>query len=261
MKLNPATLRLKPHHARISAALMALIFACWAGLLALTLTTPWAGPLWWCAPAAILAQAFLNTGLFICAHDAMHGTLCHTSPRLNRLLGGLAVRCYALFSLKKMTHYHQQHHAHMATDKDPDYHDGEHDGMLAWYAGFMWRYVTLWQVIGMAVVFNVLQHGVGLDPINLLLFWVGPALLSTLQLFYFGTYLPHRVGHNQAGEHIPHTNAYPTWLSLLTCYHFGYHREHHDHPHVPWWLLPRLRALRRHDQTSSVPSSPSPASL
>ncbi|HYD98464.1 MAG TPA: fatty acid desaturase, partial [Alphaproteobacteria bacterium] len=30
-------------------------------------------------------------------------------------------------------------------------------------------------------------------------------------------------------------------VSLLTCYHFGHHHEHHLRPDVPWWRLPSLR--------------------
>jgi beta-carotene ketolase (CrtW type) len=32
-------------------------------------------------------------------------------------------------------------------------------------------------------------------------------------------------------------------VSLLTCFHFGYHHEHHDTPWVPWWKLPAQRRL------------------
>jgi beta-carotene ketolase (CrtW type) len=69
---------------------------------------------------------------------------------------------------------------------------------------------------------------------------VGPALLSTLQLFVFGTWLPHRPHADApfADRHRARSQRWPTWLSLLTCYHFGYHWEHHAHPHVPWWRLP-----------------------
>jgi len=76
---------------------------------------------------------------------------------------------------------------------------------------------------------------------NLLLFWVAPALLSTFQLFYFGTYLPHRLpAAGYDNMHRAVSSNYPVWLSLLTCFHFGYHLEHHVQPVVPWWRLPRL---------------------
>jgi beta-carotene ketolase (CrtW type) len=69
-----------------------------------------------------------------------------------------------------------------------------------------------------------------------------PALLSSLQLFYFGTYLPHRPGPDAfTDHHRARSNGYSEWLSLLTCFHFGYHHEHHRAPGEPWWRLPTVR--------------------
>ena len=41
--------------------------------------------------------------------------------------------------------------------------------------------------------------------------------------------------------HRARSNGYPPWLSFLTCYHFGYHFEHHEYPYVPWWGLSSVR--------------------
>ena len=41
-------------------------------------------------------------------------------------------------------------------------------------------------MVGMAIVFQILEYVLGIPTLNLILFWVSPALLSTLQLFYFG---------------------------------------------------------------------------
>ncbi len=86
---------------------------------------------------------------------------------------------------------------------------------------------------------------------NVLLFWALPAVLSSLQLFIFGTYLPH-VPDDPAfnDRHNARSNDYPAWLSLLTCFHFGYHHEHHLYPGVPWWRLPKARR-HRNGQASS----------
>jgi beta-carotene ketolase (CrtW type) len=74
------------------------------------------------------------------------------------------------------------------------------------------------------------------------IFWVLPLVLSSLQLFLFGTYLPHRGGDaGPSGRHAVRSLGYPHLLSLLACYHFGYHAEHHAHPAVPWFRLPALR--------------------
>ena len=81
---------------------------------------------------------------------------------------------------------------------------------------------------------------------NILLFFAAPGLLSSFQLFYFGTFLPHRhlpEGGNAmfADQHRSRSNDYGNLMSLMTCFHFGYHHEHHLHPGVPWWRLPALR--------------------
>ncbi|MGC9522322.1 MAG: fatty acid desaturase [Anaerolineae bacterium] len=111
----------------------------------------------------------------------------------------------------------------------------------------MRNYLTLWQLVGMAGVFNLLQHLLKIPLPKILVFWVAPALLSTVQLFYFGTYLPHREPPGgYTNRHHATSSDYPVWLSFLTSYHFGYHLEHHLHPNTPWWALPeRHRALSR----------------
>ena len=77
------------------------------------------------------------------------------------------------------------------------------------------------------------------SPLNALVFWGLPALLSAAQLFYFGTYLPHRQEALPFRDaHNARSSGYSWPVSLLTCYHFGYHHEHHLHPGVPWWRLP-----------------------
>jgi len=198
---------------------------------------------------ALLVQTFLYTGLFITAHDGMHGLIAPRNKKANRFLGTLCVILYALFSFKRLRSEHQKHHAHPGSEDDPDFHDGEHRGFGAWYFHFLKTYVTWQQIAGMAIAFNIMLHIFKVPQINLILFWVTPALLSTLQLFYFGTYLPHR--EPVGGYDNPHrakSNEYSIFWSFITCYHFGYHWEHHEFPHVPWWKLPAVRKqiLQKH---------------
>lgn len=198
----------------------------------------------------IFSIAFCYTGLFITAHDAMHRTLMPAHPKMNDAIGKLCVRLFALFSYTKLLTKHHQHHHSPASDKDPDYHDGKHPSFIAWYIHFMREYVTLGQILGMGTVFILLWRFAGARPENIILFWAIPSLLSTTQLFYFGTYLPHRQpadGYNN--PHRAQSNNYPVWLSFLTCYHFGYHLEHHEYPFVPWWKLARLRAELKKSST------------
>ncbi|TAK28134.1 MAG: hypothetical protein EPO40_14780 [Myxococcaceae bacterium] len=111
---------------------------------------------------------------------------------------------------------------------------------------FIGQYLRWPQVLGHAVIFNVLQHVVHVSQVNLLLFWVLPSLASTAQLFYFGTFLPHREPPGgYVDRHRARSNDMGAALSLLTCFHFGgYHWEHHERPEVPWWALPSARARR-----------------
>lgn len=221
------------------------IMGLWAGSLVLLLSTGLETMPGWLAPLAILWQTFLYTGLFITAHDAMHGSAFPAHRGVNDALGTLAVILYALFSFEKLHTEHWEHHRHPASADDPDFHDGAHPGLVRWYLHFLKHYVGWVQIAGMAVVFNILLHWVGIAEIDLALFWVAPSLLSTVQLFYFGTYLPHREeASGYADEHRARSNDFGTVLSFLTCYHFGYHWEHHAYPGVPWWRLPRVRRER-----------------
>jgi beta-carotene ketolase (CrtW type) len=193
----------------------------------------------------IPVQSILFVGLFITGHDAMHGSLAPGYYRINKTFGSVAVFLYAAFSYKKLLPKHGLHHRYPGRDRDPDYHNGVNTSFWSWYVNFMKQYLTFGQLMIMALLFNLLLHVAGFAVWNIILFWVVPALLSTVQLFLFGTYLPHKEppgGYDN--EHHAQSNAYPVWLSFLTCFHFGYHLEHHLKPQVPWWQLPRFRHHR-----------------
>jgi beta-carotene ketolase (CrtW type) len=221
------------------------IIASWCGLLAVALTSldPLAQPL----PSLLvfLAMIYLSTGLFITAHDAMHGTVWPNHRGLNNLIGRVAVGLYAAFSLDALLAAHKLHHAAPATSGDPDFHDGNGEAFAGWYLAFLRRYITWRQIALMAIAFNVAAHLLHVAQPRLIAFWVIPTLLSTLQLFTFGTWLPHRHQHAAADAHRARSSALPRWLSLLACYHFDYHWEHHAHPHLPWWRLPAARWSER----------------
>ena len=235
----------RPRYHNLKGGLAAaIVMGSWIGCLILLLTREVTGFAWW-IPLGMAVQTFLYTGLFITAHDAMHGTVLPRFPRVNRAIGTAAVLLYALFSFKKLKKSHWEHHDHPASQDDPDFHDGKHPGVLRWYLHFMVGYVTIGQLIGMAIAFNVMQYGLGVAVENLILFWIVPSLLSTWQLFYFGTVQPHReTEEGYTDEHRARSSKFSPWLSFLTCYHFGYHWEHHDRPDLPWWSLPRYHRKR-----------------
>lgn len=182
----------------------------------------------------ILIQMHLYTGLFITAHDAMHGTVAPNNPKLNIALGQICTAFYALFPFKNLHVKHHQHHDFVHTKDDPDYHDGN---FFVWYFNFIKQYITWWQIVAMAIIYNILK--IYIPEKNLISFWVLPSLLSTLQLFYFGTYLPHK-GEHQNKYQSKTQNKNHIW-AFLSCYFFGYHYEHHYSPGTPWWRLWQIK--------------------
>ena len=202
------------------------------------------------APFLIALQCWLNVGLFIVAHDAMHGSLAPFMPGVNRFVGRLCLTLYAGFSYDALIGKHFDHHRHSGTAQDPDFNDEDPDHFWRWYATFLRRYFG-WRAFLFLLAVSIIETRVlGAGDANMLVLWAAPAILSSIQLFYFGTYLPHRHEDDSfADTHNARSNDYSWLLSLLTCFHFGYHHEHHTAPYVPWWRLPRARA-------GEVPSPP-----
>lgn len=179
----------------------------------------------------------LSVGLFITAHDAMHGSVAPDHPRLNDAIGRLAAGLYAGFSFAHLKARHLRHHRDPTGPDDPD-HPRVPGGPVGWYLAFMVEYATGAQLLRAAAAWWVLAAF--LPEPRVLIGWVVPALLASVQLFAFGIY---RVHHDPPGgwgadPYRARSERFPRWLSWLTCWHFGHHREHHRHPHLPWWALP-----------------------
>jgi beta-carotene/zeaxanthin 4-ketolase len=201
-------------------------------------------PLFLIVPA-VLGRTFLHTGIFITAHDAMHGTVFPQNRQINDFIGSVATRLYVLLPYKKLLEKHRLHHRYPASVQDPDFYEQGQNNPFTWYINFMKGYLVggqSWVVfIGMTIIFAALRWAVNIPVSNILLFWVLPILLSSIQLFYFGIFSPHR--RPQAGytnRHRAKSTYYSVFWSLLACYHFGYHWEHHEFPHLPWYKLPSV---------------------
>jgi beta-carotene/zeaxanthin 4-ketolase len=192
----------------------------------------------------VLARTFIQTGLFIVAHDAIHCSVCSSNRKLNDAIGQFAVTLYAVLDYQKLTVNHWQHHRYPGQIKDPDFH---HGNSFVWYLRFMKGYLNLRQIIiqsiGLGAIFITLHFGIHIPVTNLFLFWILPIFMSTIQLFYFGIYLPHR-SSNSENSHQAVSSNYPLIWSFLTCYHFGYHWEHHEYPWLAWYDLPSVRQVR-----------------
>lgn len=217
--------------------------------IALSVMVLWATNLLYCLSAPLFAtplpvlillglvQVHLYTGLFITAHDSIHRTV-HKNSQVNYAVGAVASLLYAGLWYPNLQKNHYLHHAHPGTADDPDfYRDGK--SFFKWFFSFMYKYTTVSQLIFMAVAFNLLI--IVFNQANVVIFWMIPAILSTVQLFYFGTYMPHKLPHNHSM--LPHNarslRTHHLW-AFISCYFFGYHFEHHAKPHIPWWGLYRV---------------------
>ncbi len=191
---------------------------------------------------AVLAQTWLSAGLFIVMHDCIHGSFAPGNSRLNMVVGTVCAGLYACFGYRGLAANHHLHHRYPGTADDPDFDARDPRAFVAWYVHFFSGYYTHGQLlrITLAAVAYLL---LGASLLNIVIFWAVPALLSSVQLFLFGTWLPHRHDGNAfADHHKARSNRFGLLASLITCFHFGaYHHEHHLHPGRPWWALPQAR--------------------
>lgn len=200
-------------------------------LFLLNITINWTNPLTY---LGILIQMHLYTGLFITAHDAMHG-IVSPNKKVNHAIGWISAMLFSYNFYWRLFPKHHEHHRFVATEKDPDYHPS--GNFFRWYLSFILQYVNVWQILLMASTYNVLKLFLQME--NLIAFWMIPAILSTLQLFYFGTFLPHmRDAHNR---HHSYSQSKNHLWAFFSCYFFGYHYEHHDSPGTPWWNLWKVK--------------------
>ncbi|MGQ8338846.1 fatty acid desaturase [Sunxiuqinia sp. A32] len=186
----------------------------------------------------VFIQAYLYTGLFITGHDAMHGLIAKRM-KTNTIFGWISSLSFAGLSYQKLRKNHYLHHQFPGTEKDPDFYVKSQNFFLWWFT-FLKRYATIWQFLFMAVAFNLLKIWIAVP--SLIIFWIVPAVLSTFQLFFVGTYLPHRKPHlDYMKPHKARSQRGPHWWAMLSCYFFGYHWEHHENPRAPWWRLYQLK--------------------
>lgn len=229
--------------AAIGLVLAALVFAGWLGIhlyamfvFDLTLAS---------LPLALLmaaVQCWLSVGLFIISHDAMHGSLVPGGRRINTAVGASLLFLYAGFVWRRMRNAHFAHHRHAGRVGDPDFDEQHPTHFWRWYATFIRRYFGLNSILFVSTVVTVYWLVLDVPMAKIVLLYGAPAILSSLQLFYFGTYRPHNHRRGAfADQHNARSEGFGTVRSLATCFHFGYHHEHHLAPHVPWWQLPAWR--------------------
>lgn len=181
----------------------------------------------------IILMTHLYTGLFITAHDSMHATISE-NKKLNYWLGRISTILFVFNSYKKLYPKHHEHHRFVGSSNDPDYYNGS---FFPWFLKFVREYISIWQILLIALTFQILQYFFNIQ--NVICFYIIPSVLSTLQLFYFGTYLPHRGSLNN--KHKSSSQKKNHFIAFISCYFFGYHYEHHDSPGTPWWKLYKVK--------------------
>jgi beta-carotene/zeaxanthin 4-ketolase len=248
-----AKIDIDPADTAIGLTLAGLIIAAWLFVHVVSIFfVDWtAGQTWIAAPLVIALQCWLSVGLFIVAHDTMHGSLAPKHPGLSRAIGRFCVFIYAGFSYEKLFENHHEHHRAAGTEDDPDFDPDHPSSFWPWYYKFFRHYFG-WREFGILTIAVVIYIAILRERFPVILvFWALPALLSSIQLFYFGTYRPHRVDDEPfTDRHRARSNEFSPLLSLLTCFHFGYHHEHHDAPWVPWWKLPARHELQSRAKTT-----------
>jgi beta-carotene ketolase (CrtW type) len=189
----------------------------------------------------VLLQGYLYTGLFITGHDAMHRTVSR-NRKINDAFGWISSLLFAGLSYNRLIKNHFKHHKSPGVDDDPDFYT-KSQNFFVWWSVFLYRYTTITQLIFMAAAFNILK--IWFDQTAIIFFWIIPAFLGTFQLFFFGTYLPHKYPHLE--KMLPHNarsqKRNHLW-AMISCYFFGYHYEHHERPATPWWQLYKLKDER-----------------
>ena len=243
MAANALTLPSQNRQAAIGLALAALIAGSWLALhfyamfgFTLTLQN------WPLALAMAAVQCWLSVGVFIVCHDAMHGTLAPGKPRANSAIGEVLLFLYAGFAWQRVRAAHFEHHKAPGRDGDPDFDPDNPRDAPRWFRTFFRRYFGIRSIIFVSCVVALYWLVFDVPMAQIVLLYGVPAIASSLQLFYFGTFRPHRHEDSAfADHHNARSEGFGAFASLLSCFHFGYHLEHHHRPDVPWWALPQAR--------------------
>lgn len=194
--------------------------------------------------AVVFGQTFLHTGLFITAHEAIHGNI-FARRAVNRAIGQTVLWLYAGLDYQPLAKRHYQHHQYPASHKDPDFCQHPEHRFWPWYFSFMQQYQSgkqIWRFLLWLLAWLTILQICHISLTAFVCFCLLPLVISSLQLFIFGIFLPHRPSpYRQDNLHRASSTNLPVLLSLVTCYHFGYHWEHHQYPKVPWYKLPSLK--------------------
>jgi fatty acid desaturase len=229
------------------------------------------GP-WFTWPLSFFAVGILQGHFLVLSHEAQHKLLAR-SPRWNDWIGKwlLAYPFGQTFLSERARH--MKHHRTAGSPDDPDYHRYVLDDKRPWH-DMIWYYVRLatygkvWEYVASAehsapidrpageadgrsrrelIVVAVVQGAVlaafwwVASPWHYVAFWLAPLVVVTTTISEFREFCEH-VSTPSSPLTLKSFRA-PLWQQhLLAPVGFSYHAEHHLHPSVPHYLLPRVAA-------------------
>ena len=216
-------------------------------------------------PLYVLAAASLH-GISLFTHEAVHGTLAR-HRQLNAVLGAFcAWPVLQNFSAYRVLHL--EHHDHLGVEGDPDHYPNY--TRWSWVVFLMnWGRLLLgYPAYLVAIPFLGFKHGTPRDRVGivaesilalgglalaiwlvpwpaLLHLWLIPMLLINTMVNVRGM-SQHTLLEEHHGDPVRGTRSILT--NRVTAFFMcneNYHLEHHLHPGVPWFQLPRLHAALR----------------
>lgn len=224
------------------------------GIVLAVLAAPW----WLIVITAYAVGALANHALFVLIHEYSHNLVLKTANanRVGSIGANIAIVFPAAIGFRN---YHLLHHSYLGIrglDADlPTPNEARWVGNSWWrktvWLGMFWavqgilRPTTVHGVrtIDGWVILNAAAMAMAMGPIIWFFGWLPVVYLFSSTVFSLGL---HPVGARWIQEHYvfrdgQETYSYYGWMNKL-CFNMGYHNEHHDFPHVPWALLPEVRA-------------------
>jgi fatty acid desaturase len=222
---------------------------------------------WFCWPVLWLLQGFMMVGYLSVSHDGAHLSLFHR-PWQNLLCGRLCslviLQCFSVYRS-----YHMEHHAHVATDLDPE-PSGAFENLLDYLiclSGVQFAWEMAWTGIdalrgkfadylktpasrraaridalcllvwiGLMVALTVVSPLYGLN-----LYW-GPLLFYFPAVIYSG--LLEHYGCDRSRDALANTRSVrPSRIYNFFDWNAGYHAEHHLFPAMPSRSYPAVAEL------------------
>ena len=148
----------------------------------------------------------------------MHGSLVPRRTATNRLIGKLCLFLYAGLCFRSCRRNHSLHHQAAETRDDPDFRSQPGQSAIRWYWHFLNNYLNKGQLATLAITwlfyYSIVQFSYSASWVNLLLFCVLPLILSSLQLFIVGTWLPHNGNPEDKGMNSPKSLRFHPMLSF-----------------------------------------------